>query len=682
MNVLNTKRRNSILILSTIFLVFLAELTLDPRIISTDFNNNIVIIKPEASDDPIMEEFFVSPTGDDLNTGEDTDHPFANISKAQESVRAICGAMTGDIIVYLRGGIYFINKSLEFIETDTATNNYQIIYKNYQNEVPIVSGGQMITGWSVYSGNIWRAKVNNVSDFRQMYVNGEKKIRARGDADFIVGTTGDGHVAIDDRMMYWINIQDVEFVYQNIWTLPRIQVEWVYKENIYMQQPSFLFSRTNSDSQKKAPAWIENAFELLDEPNEWYFNQVTGYLYYMPEEGEDLSTAEVIVPKVETIVNITGTMANRVSNITFQGISFQHGNWVRPSEYGINYAETQANVYKTIQNGVRTSNMSEANIQCRYALNITFQSCNFTRLGTTAIEFREGSQFSRIVGCLINDTAGIAIQIGEVSNASKYDPNDPFTVKDIYVFNNYITNCSTEYMSGPGIFTGYVRNIRIEHNTISNLPYTGISVGWGWSPLESVMANNSVKFNRIYGIMNFLHDGAGIYTLSTQPGLNVSYNVIHDSGNCGLYPDERTNGSVWSYNVAWDCDNEMQDHSMYETGEWNQIFNNYIADYPKILSCWYPERDSQQIWGLEPGDVGFPQDIFDMSGVEPNYQYLVPTNEIYWHYTDLVANNLLTIFPAVFLILIAGIGICGVFGCYTIISTKGTISRKEDETHV
>jgi hypothetical protein len=238
-------------------------------------------------------------------------------------------------------------------------------------------------------------------------------------------------------------------------------------------------------------------------------------------------------------------------------------------------------------------------------------------------------------------------------------------------------------MSGPGIFTGYVRNIRIEHNTISNLPYTGISVGWGWSPLESIMENNSVKFNRIYGIMNFLHDGGGIYTLSTQPGLNVSYNVIHDSGNCGLYLDERTNGSVWSFNVAWDCENEMQDHSMYEESIWNEVFNNYCEDYPKLLWCWYTDRDSQQIWGLRPGKAGFPQDIVDMSGVEIEYQYLIPANEVYWHYTELLANNPLTEYPLVFWGIITGIGICAILGCLHIFSKENYhVLRKEENKNV
>lgn len=632
------------------------------------------ISKPNSSDNPIMKEFFVSPLGNDENNGEDVDHPFGNISKAQEAVRAISDAMTGDIIVNLRGGLYFINETLNFNESDSGSNGFNIIYQNYLNEVPIISGGQKVFDWAIYQGNIWRAMVD-VDDFRQIYVNGIKKTRARGNADFITSTNGDGHIAKDDRMMSWKNIQDVEFVYKNTWTLPRVQVDWVWQKNIYMQQPSFLLSRTNSDSKKEAPIWIENAFELLDEPGEWYFNPIENYLYYIPESGEDMTVSEVIVPKLETLINITGTRIDRVSNIIFKGILFQHGNWMRPSQYGINYAEAQANVYKYIENGIRKYEMSSGNIQCRYAVNITFQECNFTKLGTTAVDFREGSQFSNIIGCKFYDNAGIAIQVGEISNSSKYDPNDPFTVTNINIINNYITNCSTEYMSGPGIFTGYVRNIRIEHNTISNLPYTGISVGWGWSAQESIMENNSVKFNRIYGIVNYLYDGGGIYTLSTQPGLNVSYNVIHDSGNVGLYLDERTNGSVWSYNLAWDCDNEMQDHSMYEESIWNDVFNNYLEDYPRLIWCWYPERDSQQIWGIYPGKSNFPQDIYDMSGVEVAYQYLIPENEYYWKFNEQFSGNLLTMIPGIYWIGIVGICVFGGYYCYNLLSRT---KQKED----
>ncbi|MBD3352965.1 MAG: hypothetical protein GF364_15895 [Candidatus Lokiarchaeota archaeon] len=621
------------------------------------------IVEPIASSNPVMEEFYVSPIGSDVNDGEDINHPFGNISRAQEAVRALTGAMTGDIIVYLLGGTYKINETLRFNSSDSGKNGYSVIYKNYDSEIPIIDGGKQVKNWTQYSSEIWCADTN-ISDFRQIYVNGRMAQRAKGKADFIIDTTGDGHEASDIRMTTWRNIQDVEFVYQDIWTLPRVRVDWVSEEMIYMQQPAYLYSRTKSDSQNKEPVWIENAFELLDEPNEWYFDKVTHKLYYKPFSDENMNTAEVIVPDVEVLLNCSGNSSDKVSNIQFQGLKFKHANWLRPNQYGKCYVAVQANVLRYREENYQTVEMSDASVYFEHTINLTIKECNFTKLGTTALDLREGVQDSSVIGCKVYNNSGTGIQIGEVGNRTQTNPDDPITTKNILIKNNYITNCCIDYKSGIGVFAGYVRNISVVYNTISNLPYTGISCGWGWSPIETIMDDNTITHNHIYGIMNFLEDGGGIYTLSTQPGLNVSYNVIHDSGWNGLYPDERTNGSIWSYNVVYDTYNNFLDHSRYEEAHWNQVTNNYLEEYPRSLSCWYPERDKDQIWGLEPGDDGFPIWIVQNAGIEDKYSYLIPDNEWFWHYMYLYKNNPLANLP---FLLWLNMTVIGFIVCYGVI---------------
>jgi glycosyl hydrolase family 141 len=624
-------------------------------------SDSIVTQKPllPLDQNSIMTKIYVSPTGNDSADGSKTT-PYCTIKKAQGVVRSLIPTMTGDIEVILSDGVFQLADPLTFNSSDGGTTPYSVKYLSESGTSPKISGGQSITGWKHQGNNIWYAP-SPLGDFRQLYVNGKRAIRARGDPINITSTDGDGHETSDKFMKNWRNLQDVEFVYRDIWTLPRVRPFLIKDEFIYMQQPAYSFIRYKPDSQNQAPAWIENAYELLDEPGEWYLDKKLDTVYYMPLTSETLNTSEIIAPNLEVILNISGNAANPVKNLYFSNITFEHGSWLTPNQFGFNCVEVQANVIRVQGSTQWTSQKSPGNIICQYAQNLHFKQCNFTRMGTGAIDIKAGVKNSSLIGCKISDISGIAIQMGEVT-----DPliaaNDPRTVSGINIINNYIVNCSQEFMSGPGIFTGYVRNIRIEHNNIANLPYTGISCGWGWSARETVCANNSIKFNHIYGVMNFLRDGGGIYTLSTQPGTNVSYNVIHDSGWNGLYPDERTNQTTWSYNVVYDTYDDFLDHSMYEESKWNDVHHNYLEDYPRHLWVWYPDRDEDQIWGLKPGDSGFPADIVQMAGVQAPYKYLIPNNEQYWHYSEEfvyhpIANN-----PTLYWGLVISISVVGIIG--------------------
>ena len=112
------------------------------------------------------------------------------------------------------------------------------------------------------------------------------------------------------------------------------------------------------------------------------------------------------------------------------------------------------------------------------------------------------------------------------------------------VTNNYIHAVAVEFHGGVGIFAGYVANILISHNELFNLPYTAISVGWGWGE-NSYAENNEISHNHIHHHMQMLVDGGAVYTLSAQGLANsgwssVHHNYIHNQANDfgALYFDE------------------------------------------------------------------------------------------------------------------------------------------------
>ena len=69
---------------------------------------------------------------------------------------------------------------------------------------------------------------------------------------------------------------------------------------------------------------MENIFEELDEPGEWFYNKQTGALYFYPEEGVYLSTAQTEVPQLKHLVELHGDSQNPIKNINFEDIVFEH----------------------------------------------------------------------------------------------------------------------------------------------------------------------------------------------------------------------------------------------------------------------------------------------------------------------------------------------------------------------
>ena len=123
--------------------------------------------------------YYVSPSGDDANIGI-LAAPFRTMTKARDIVQTVNKNMIGDIIVYLRGGMYAIDSTISIGTSCSGTNGYTVKFINYPGETPVISGGQAITGWTVSDAakNIYQA--NGVSlNFRQLYVNGVKAVRAR-----------------------------------------------------------------------------------------------------------------------------------------------------------------------------------------------------------------------------------------------------------------------------------------------------------------------------------------------------------------------------------------------------------------------------------------------------------------------------------------------------------------------
>lgn len=150
----------------------------------------------------------------------------------------------------------------------------------------------------------------------------------------------------------WVNPGEVEFVYTGLpsgiyqWQESRCGVAGVSDETITMDQPCFANLPATCGSPPNTncsfPTRIENVLGELDEPGEWVLNRAGNIIYYKPRAGDDMTTAEAIVPDVERLLMIEGAEGARVHHLRFEGLTFAHASWVQPNG-GEGFIDNQAN---------------------------------------------------------------------------------------------------------------------------------------------------------------------------------------------------------------------------------------------------------------------------------------------------------------------------------------------------
>ena len=516
--------------------------------------------------------FYVAPTGSDSNPGTEA-APFKTITKAQKAVREINGTMTGDIVMYLREGTYQLNSTVNFDERDGGKDGHYVRYKAYKGENPLITGGKPITGWTIHdeANNIWKAEgVDGL--FRQMYVNGKKAIRARfpnlksnGDHNFFrlnkVDSAGSAFLLNNSDIgeTNWKNQNKIEIHLMIAWAESILRLDSIQgrgnvsryvpqqpeRGKLFRRKYPMLGTAFMSDPPKQQVYYLENAYEFIDAPGEWYLDETTGTVYYKAREGENMGTANVVAPNINTLFSILGKdTKTKVGYMEFDGLHFAHSNYLRPSEEG--FLDLQAgmfNIEVMEENGRLGSNKfllwrPDAGFRVENAHHMKIRNCTFTQMAANGLDMVSGTNDDLVEGNVFYEIGANGIMLGKFSQDSlteihiPYNPTDKdeISTRDTLRY-NLITNVTNEHQGAVGIGAGYPRYVVIENNEVSYTNYSGISVGYGWTKSETAMTNNKINKNNIHHISRLLCDSGPIYTLSNQgTGSEIKENYLHDYG--------------------------------------------------------------------------------------------------------------------------------------------------------
>ena len=535
----------------------------------------------------LADEIWISPKGSDFNDGT-RQFPKATLTsalrQAREWRRTEDNRIQGGITIYMEGGTYAFYEPVFIRPEDSGTKESPTIIRSVGDEKVILSGGISINGWKK-QGKVWVADVPAFNgrplDFRQLWVNGKKAVRARDVEDFekmnrICSVDEKNEIlyvpAVSIRRLIDnkgnLKAKYAEMVLHQMWCVANLRIRSVEVQGdsaaIRFHQPESRIQfehpwprpMVTTDGHNSA-FYLTNARELQDVPGEWYHDIDARKVYYYPREGEKMQEAEVIVPAVETLVRVEGTLDRPVCHIRFEKITFSYTTWMRPSEKG--HVPLQAGMYLT--DGYRIDPKMQRNylnhpldnqgwlgrpaaaVRVVAARQIDFERCRFEHLGSTGLDYEEAVQGGVVRGCLFRDIAGNGLLVGSFSPAAHethlpYNPADRREVCTQQQINNcYFTEIGNEDWGCLAIAAGYVGDVNIEHNEISEVPYSGISLGWGWTQTVNCMRNNRVHANLIHHYAKHMYDVAGVYTLGSQPKSYVTENCVHSIYKPGYVHD-------------------------------------------------------------------------------------------------------------------------------------------------
>lgn len=667
---------------------------------------------------------------------------FSTIQEAKEYIRSL-DKSRGDIVVVISDGFYEIDETVCFTAEDSGSDKCTIHYVAAKGALPIISGGKKVTGeWTDEGNGIYSINLNRDKKLRSLYVNGERRYMT-ADVSKAKGSVGSYEIKSNDSWA-WIdgvrpdgvilnsksipletrNPEDIELMTQTRWNTTIVCVDKLEKHGLdivaRLQMPYGAIAQTlgwGNEYQFKKNNMIYNVFENLNDPGEFYFDKSDHKLYYIPLEGEDLNTAEVVVPETETLVNIQGeNLKSRVHDISFEGLTFAYTDWNlydvegshgRATNQGAAalFAYAQEDWHQYIY---RAYDVGPAAVMVSSAEEICFINNTISHTGNDGLSLINDCNDFDIKGNVIYDTAGATLLIGHPqheyigdkdgkngihTDKEKYDTKKEGVCKDILVSDNLFKDTSRLFWGVAGVMVYFVEEMEFVHNQVENTTYSGISLGWGWWNMngdeESVvpgnpsttMKNNTIKYNKFVNTITTLSDAGAIYTIGDMPGTIISENYIDSIGSPysnnayhirGIHIDEGTKHVYGEKNVI----NIDPSCACIDCGWWgkkgdNKWDNNYSTSES------YTTTDS-----FEPGTIisnehyvpdgnwdKTAQDVVDNSGIREKYLKTMPEN---------VINNSADVMKAipeykpdiVLIVCCAVVGIAVLFGAAVVVIKK------------
>jgi hypothetical protein len=517
--------------------------------------------------------YVVAPDGADSNPGT-LQRPFATLQRAQEAVRQTKGT------VLLRGGTYYLSQPLVLTARDSGTREAPVVYQAYENEKPVISGGVRLTDlhWQPYQGGILKTQVPADLKTEEIFVNGERQVLARypnfnSKARYFDGFAADA--ISKERASRWADPRGGYFhaMHPALWG----DFTWIITgkdaNGEVLKEGGWQNNRGGAIHAEIR--FVENIFEELDAPGEWYLNPTTHTLYFYPPAGLDLKTATVEATCLRTLVEFRGDETNPVRFVRLKGLTFrQAARTVMDTKEPL--LRTDWAIYRggaIFFNGAEDCSLEDAVIDQvggnavfvnNYNRRIAILGSLITKAGASGIAFVGDQQAAR--SPLFN--------YSQVQNLDKIDPT-PGPQTNNYPANCLVDNCLITLTGRvekqtAGVEIDLAQDITVRHCSIYDMPRAGINIGdgcWGGHVIEFCDVFDTVRETGDHGSFNSW--GRDRYWRSNISQVNQWIGKIPGFPFLDVVKPNIIRNSRWRCDHGWDID--LDDGSSHY-----EIYNNLL----------------------------------------------------------------------------------------------------------
>jgi hypothetical protein len=459
----------------------------------------------------------------DYNTNDKGDgsktNPFPFLFQAIEKSRSL--ENRNKRIHILESGTIYLKDTIRLNEKDS-------FLEITGTEGTILSGGIKVNGWRKSNDGLWIAKCPTRKAPRELFVNERSLPRARFPNEnwlriqkslpdkrsgFVFGK--------NDLPKSLQASKSLELLFLHDWSISRIPIRKIDYDRLILHSkfpigcsaPHYAI-----DHFEKNPRYaLEGSIELIDQPGEWAYEQ--GELFYKPLPTQKIHNCNFVIPRLDQLFLIRPTTPDKsISNIKISGLTFSHCRFDLPVE---GYASGQATVHEYRDGSEKKGRkIMPAAVRIEGITDSTIDNCKFSNIGGSGLWIGRDCINIKVLNSTFEMIGGNGINLGETDQAAH--------AKKIEISNSKIQYCGVHFFGSVGIWIGMAENCKVVNCEVSQLPYSGISLGWKWGDEITITKDHQIISNHIHHVMQVLSDGGGIYTLGRQPGTILSNNHIHD----------------------------------------------------------------------------------------------------------------------------------------------------------
>ena len=482
----------------------------------------------------ISPNLYVANWGNDRNPGTETE-PFATLERAKRAVRSFRQNVPKPVTVFVREGTYYFTSPLVFTHDDSGTDLQPVTYAAYPGETPTISGGTKLeVQWEVFRDGIMKCSVTSGIEFNQLFIDGKRLMRARypnfdpekplvGEGGYLnTAGTGDREIIYDPETFTskkWTSPKDavVHIFPGSYWNNFQYRIEsvdWdrhVIKlgkggfQTALLENPDDFFG---TKLEEGSHFFVDNVFEELDFPGEWYLDQENSILYYKPPAGQNLSGAVVEIGLLNNLIEVRGTRQKPIRHLNFKGFRFTHTRATFLDEY-----ITPSNGDWGIYNGGAI--YMEGTEDC------AVENCFFDAVGGNGIYISHHARRIRVYGNKFTYTGESAVCLAGKSHIIEneslicpfcgtpgywdFGPDPEDYPAYCLIANNLMHHIGVYGKQTAGVFMAISLKNRVSHNHIYQTPRSAICMNdpfWGGHIIEYNHIHETVKETDDHGPIN------------------------------------------------------------------------------------------------------------------------------------------------------------------------------------